>query len=84
MGEGLNLTRRGFLGSMLALGAAPAVVRAESLMKLWVPPQEIVLAYTQEYDCFIRYKTLEQWERTRAIMALNMLNNTFQERHALR
>ena len=35
-------TRRGFLTGMLALGAAPAIVRAESLMRLWVPPQEIL------------------------------------------
>lgn len=34
-------TRRGFLLGMLALGAAPAIVRAESLMRIWVPPQEI-------------------------------------------
>lgn len=34
-------TRRGFLTGILALGAAPAIVRAESLMRLWVPPQEL-------------------------------------------
>lgn len=28
------MNRRGFLGSILALGAAPAIVRADSLMKL--------------------------------------------------
>jgi hypothetical protein len=32
------MNRRGFLGSILALGAAPAIVRAESLMSLWTPP----------------------------------------------
>lgn len=37
------LTRRGFLKTCLALAAAPAVVRAESLMKLWVPPQELIV-----------------------------------------
>lgn len=37
-------TRRGFLTGMLALGAAPAIVRAESLMRLWVPPQELLVA----------------------------------------
>ena len=36
------MNRRGFLGSILALGAAPAIVRAESLMTLWVPSQEVV------------------------------------------
>lgn len=38
------MNRRGFLQSCLALAAAPAIVRAESLMKIWVPPQEIILA----------------------------------------
>ncbi len=36
-------TRRGFLLGMLALGAAPAIVRAESLMRIWVPPQEVYI-----------------------------------------
>jgi hypothetical protein len=35
--------RRGFLGSIFAAAAAPVFVRAESLMKIYVPPQEIVL-----------------------------------------
>jgi hypothetical protein len=35
--------RRGFLGSMFAAAMAPAIVRAESLMKIYVPPQEILL-----------------------------------------
>lgn len=36
------MNRRGFLTGILALGAAPAIVRAESLMKIWVPPQDIL------------------------------------------
>jgi len=36
------MNRRGFLQSILAIGAAPAIVRAESLMKLWVPPQGLL------------------------------------------
>jgi hypothetical protein len=42
--------RRGFLGAMFAAAAAPAIVRAESLMKIYVPPQEIAyetLTYRQ-------------------------------------
>lgn len=35
------MNRRGFLASILALGAAPAIVRAGSLMQLWVPRQQI-------------------------------------------
>ena len=30
--------RRNFLRGILALGAAPAIVRASSLMPIWVPP----------------------------------------------
>lgn len=35
------MNRRGFIGSILALGAAPAIVRAESLMK--IPVRRIAL-----------------------------------------
>lgn len=35
-------TRRSFLLGLTAAFAAPAVVRADSLMKLWVPPLPIV------------------------------------------
>lgn len=34
--------RRGFFGSMLAAAMAPAIVRSESLMKIYVPPQNII------------------------------------------
>ena len=33
----VGVTRRGFLGSILALGAAPAIVRAESIMRIAAP-----------------------------------------------
>jgi hypothetical protein len=40
------MKRRGFLKGILALGVAPAFVRAESLMavapKLWVPSQSLI------------------------------------------
>jgi hypothetical protein len=36
------MNRRGFLGSILALGAAPAIVRADSLMRI-VPLETTVL-----------------------------------------
>jgi len=35
--------RRGFLGAMFAAAAAPAFVRADSLMKIYVPPQAILV-----------------------------------------
>lgn len=37
------MNRRGFLTAMLAAGAAPAVCKAENLMKIFVPPAPKVL-----------------------------------------
>ncbi len=37
------MNRRGFLTSILAAGAAPAVVKADSLMKIIVPPERKIL-----------------------------------------
>jgi hypothetical protein len=37
------VNRRGFLGSILALGAAPAIVRADSLMRI-LPMERLVLS----------------------------------------
>jgi len=42
--------RRGFLGSIFAAAAAPVFVRAESLMKIYVPPQEIAYETLGPYD----------------------------------
>ena len=39
----MNLSRRGFLGAILAAAAAPAIVQSKSLMKIVVPRQEIIL-----------------------------------------
>ncbi len=53
------LTRRSLLGGLAALLAAPAIVRAQSLMPikvppLWVPPQEAII-YILGTDQFGRY-----------------------------
>lgn len=37
------IARRGFLAGMLAAAAAPAIVRSQSLMKIVVPSDEILL-----------------------------------------
>lgn len=39
------MKRRGFLKAMLGAAAAPAIVRAESLMKIVVPKREIILPH---------------------------------------
>lgn len=39
------ISRRNFLHGLLAAAAAPAIVRSESLMKIWVPPEpKLILA----------------------------------------
>ena len=38
------MNRRGFLGSILALSAAPSIVRADSLMRI-VPRERLVFAF---------------------------------------
>lgn len=40
------MNRRGFLQSCLALAAAPAIMSVAKPMKLWTPPQDIVIADT--------------------------------------
>lgn len=39
------MDRRGFLGAMLALGAAPAIVRADSLMRIVVPREAALILW---------------------------------------
>jgi hypothetical protein len=36
------MNRRGFLGAILAAGAAPAIIQAENAMRLWVPRQTLI------------------------------------------
>ena len=38
-------SRRSFLAGLVAAAAAPAIVRSESLMKLWVPAQDIIVPH---------------------------------------
>jgi hypothetical protein len=46
LGEGMQITRRGFMQSILALAAAPAIVRADSLMRI-VPTRTLILPATK-------------------------------------
>ena len=52
--------RRGFLGAMFAAAAAPAIVRAESLMKIYVPPQEILLPTSGIFNAEAKYVDLSE------------------------
>ncbi len=55
-------TRRSFIGGLVAAAAAPALVRSESLMKLWVPPQDIILPHVG-WDIGSKEFTAEAWYR---------------------
>ncbi len=55
----MSISRRGFLKSMLALAAAPAIVRAESLMPIFVPKREIETLYG--YGFGASDFTIETW-----------------------
>lgn len=46
------MNRRGFLGTCLALGVAPAIVRADSLMRI-VPRETVMLTSGESLDPFI-------------------------------
>lgn len=37
------MNRRNFLKSMIAVASAPAIVKAENIMKVWVPPEKTIL-----------------------------------------
>lgn len=42
----MNLSRRSFMGSILALSIAPAIIKASSLMKVVMPlPEEIIMGF---------------------------------------
>lgn len=68
--------RRGFLGSIFAAAAAPAIVRAESLMKIYVPPQEILLLEAGQGYARALAKSMHQ-TKERVIEQLAYDANTF-------
>ena len=43
----MNIDRRDFLKTMIAAAAAPAIVRAESLMPIYVPKEQKIFTYDQ-------------------------------------
>lgn len=70
----MTISRRGFLGAMLAAAAAPAFVKADSLMPIFVPKAKIILPPTLEIACpnglepgeynfSVWAKTGGEWER---------------------
>lgn len=46
----MELSRRGFLKASGIILAAPAIVRAESLMKIWTPPKDIILPQSLDFQ----------------------------------
>jgi hypothetical protein len=57
------MSRRGFIGSILALGAAPAIVRADSLMRVYVPRGPTVLRLEPRPVLFSEFYGIQTPER---------------------
>jgi len=58
------MNRRGFLGSILALGAAPAIVRADALMRVvpveatFIRPKDFVMTADEYLDKYVARNVL--------------------------
>jgi len=52
------MTRRRFLAAMAGLAVAPAIVKAENIMKIWTPNKSII---TNPYEFAGDQYTLEAW-----------------------
>ena len=48
------MNRRSLLTSLIGALAAPAVVRADNLMKLWVPPEPKIIVAEQDWGLLFR------------------------------
>lgn len=55
------MNRRGFLGAMLAAAVAPAFVKAESLMPLWVPSKEIITFDTSQWVHVVHHNVQDEY-----------------------
>jgi len=67
------MRRRGFLGAILAAAAGPAIVRASSLMPIYVPPKPAIIGVDmaaglyESYSAFVHpsmYEEIIDWART--------------------
>jgi len=56
------MNRRGFLQAMLGVAVAPAIVKAENIMKIWTPSQEII---TDPYGLDYPEYTVSGWVKPR-------------------
>ena len=64
------MRRRSFLGAILALGAAPAIVRADSLMRIVVPGDTYVL-WTDFNALWSEHMVRTLYERCNPSIVLN-------------
>lgn len=51
------MNRRDFLKGLISTAAAPivlgpAIVKAESIMKIWTPPKEVIVTFSMYTTCF--------------------------------
>ena len=55
-------SRRGFLIGTATVLASPAIVKIESLMKIWVPPQDLMIPINLQ-DYGLMYKIIREMVR---------------------
>ena len=67
----MNEQRRIFLKGLLAVVAAPAIVKADNLMKIWVPPEPRIVTSSVPQQIYVEYANEvwnnaagKSWERT--------------------
>jgi hypothetical protein len=65
------VTRRNFMKTMLAACAAPAIVKASSLMKIYVPKQELLVS---EFNGILDFRKLRPRGLTRSIAHIDELS----------
>ena len=89
----MTTTRRGFLGMLLASAAAPAIVKAESLMKIIVPRNPLIDELERfsagRHDDYLDavYKATERyttgWTDARGIFATSLAASILQTKEVL-
>ncbi len=63
------MQKRGFLKLILASAAAPAIIKADSLMKIWVPPQKIQVVGGYMTATMVARQSLEMLAKNMAFMS---------------
>lgn len=55
----MNATRRRFIRNAAGFFCAPAIVKADNIMKIWVPPERTIITEFKFYDDFTVAQSVE-------------------------